>query len=45
MLEVEEAKPARKTSLEMSVDDQGVAHGRFRIPRQHGETLRKCSGP
>ncbi len=41
MLEVEEAKAARKTSLEMSVDDQGVAHGRFRIPRRHGEMLRK----
>ena len=41
MLEAEEAKAARKTSFEMTIDDQGVAHGRFRIPRRHGEMLRK----
>ena len=42
MLAAEEAKAARKTSFEMWTDDQGVAHGRFRIPRRHGEMLRKA---
>ena len=41
MLELEEAKAARKTSFEMSIDDQGVAHGRFRTTQRHGEMLRK----
>ena len=40
MLELEEAKAARKTSFEMSIDDQGVAHGRFRTTQRHGEMLR-----
>jgi hypothetical protein len=42
ILAAEEAQAARKTSFEMSIDDQGVAHGRFRIPRRHGEMLRKA---
>jgi hypothetical protein len=31
-LEAEEAKAARKTTFSMWVDDQGVAHGKFRVP-------------
>ena len=41
-LAAEEAKAARKTSFEMHTDEQGIAHGRFRIPARHGEMLRKA---
>ena len=41
-LAAEEARAARKTSFEMWVDDQGVAHGRFRIPARHAEMLGKA---
>ena len=40
-LETEEAAAARRTSLEMREDDQGVCHGTFRIPTLHGHMLRK----
>ena len=41
-LEAEEAEAARKTTFGMSVDAQGVAHGRFRIPAVQAEMLRKA---
>ena len=34
-LAAEEAKAARKTSFTMTVDDQGLCHGRFGIPKRH----------
>lgn len=41
MLEAEEARAARKVTLEMHEDHQGVVHGRFRLPRLHGHMLCK----
>ncbi len=40
-LEAEEAAAARRTSLELREDDQGVCHGKFRIPALHGQILQK----
>ena len=40
-LEEEEAKAARRTTFAMWEDDEGTAHGRFRIPARHGQMLRK----
>ena len=40
-LEAEEAAAARRTSLEIREDDQGLCHGTFRIPTLHGQILRK----
>ena len=42
LLEAEEARAARKVSFEMWQDPQGVAHGKFRIPRLHAEMLKKA---
>jgi hypothetical protein len=42
LLAAEEAKAARKTSFAMWEDDQGVCHGRFRVPSRHGHMLRKA---
>jgi hypothetical protein len=42
MLAAEEAKAARKVSFEMWTDDQGITHGRFRLPTRHAEMLRKA---
>ena len=41
-LQAEEAEAARKTSFGMWVDDQGVAHGKFRIPAVQAAMLRKA---
>lgn len=41
LLEAEEARAARRVTLEMHEDHQGVVHGRFRLPRLHGHMLRK----
>jgi hypothetical protein len=41
VLEAEEAAAARRTSLEMREDDQGLCHGTFRIPTLHGQMLKK----
>ena len=41
-IEAEEAQAARKTTFSMWEDDQGVAHGRFRIPARHAAMLRKA---
>ena len=41
ILEQEEAKAARRTTFMMWEDDEGTAHGRFRIPARHGQMLRK----
>ncbi|WP_030484477.1 HNH endonuclease signature motif containing protein [Nocardioides aequoreus] len=41
LLEAEEARAARKVTLEMHEDHQGVVHGRFRLPKLHGHMLRK----
>lgn len=41
-LEAEEAQAARKTTLSMVEDSQGIAHGRFRIPARHAQMLRKA---
>ena len=40
-LQAEEAKARQRTTLTMWEDDQGVAHGRFRIPSLHGQMLEK----
>ncbi|WP_030484937.1 DUF222 domain-containing protein [Nocardioides aequoreus] len=42
LLEAEEARAARKTSLEMWQDHHGTCHGRFRIPQLHGQMLKKA---
>ncbi|WP_425411795.1 DUF222 domain-containing protein [Nocardioides aequoreus] len=42
LLEAEEARAARKTTLEMWQDHQGTCHGRFRIPQLHGQMLKKA---
>jgi hypothetical protein len=40
-LEAEEEAALRRTSLELREDDEGICHGRFRIPALHGQILRK----
>ena len=40
-LEGEEAEALRRTTFTMWEDDEGTAHGRFRIPARHGQMLRK----
>ena len=42
LLAAEEAKAARKTSLELFTDHQGICHGRFRIPARYAQMLRKA---
>ncbi|GAB3993083.1 HNH endonuclease signature motif containing protein [Nocardioides marmoraquaticus] len=44
LLEAEEARAARKTTLETWTDHQGLTHGRFRIPKLHGAMLTKALG-
>ncbi len=41
LLEAEEQAAARRTTLTMREDDQGVCHGRFRISARHGQMLAK----
>ena len=41
VLQAEEAKARQRTTLTMWEDDQGVSHGRFRIPSLHGQMLEK----
>ena len=41
LLEREEAEALRRTTFTMWEDDEGTAHGRFRIPARHGQMLRK----
>jgi hypothetical protein len=40
-LEQEEERATRRTTFTMWQDDQGICHGRFRIPARHGQMLGK----
>ena len=40
-LEREEAEALRRTTLTMWEDDEGICHGRFRLPALHGQMLTK----
>ncbi|GAB3992419.1 HNH endonuclease signature motif containing protein [Nocardioides marmoraquaticus] len=42
LLEADEARAARKTTLKIWTDHQGLTHGRFRIPKLHGAMLTKA---
>jgi hypothetical protein len=42
VLEAQDERAARKTSLKMWRDGEGVTHGRFAVPDLHGDILRKA---
>ena len=44
-LEAEEAKALRRTTFTMWGDDEGTAHGKFRIPDLPGRCWRRRSSP